>query len=177
MICYFAVCLYVFIFKAHSFEFCYQLWHGLAFLTEQVCSTLVLFEILLCNQNNGGPIWHIKFEVESPIVARLVVSHKSLIFCWCESIVATKLRSIRVKQNHMVTIPLGAHFVVCERFIWVEVKDEKKKSLFENYDLVIFVRQSYKLVLCRQDVIFYRLAIHLTIEVVELLKPQIRIIH
>jgi hypothetical protein len=59
----------------------------------------------------------------------------------------------------------------------VEVKDEKKKSLFENYDLVIFVRQSYKLVLCRQDVIFYRLAIHLTIEVVELIKPQIRIIH
>ena len=88
--------------------------------------------------------------MESTIVTGLIVSHEPLMLCRRESIVAAKLRTIRIKQDHMVTVPLGAHFVVREGFVWVEVENKKKNSFFENYDFIIFVRLSNKLVSWRQ---------------------------
>jgi hypothetical protein len=84
--------------------------------------------------------------MESTIVARLIVSHEPLVLCWRESIITTKLRTIRINQDHMFTVPLGAHFVVSEGFVWVKVENKKKNSFFENYDFIIFVRLRNKLV-------------------------------
>jgi len=88
--------------------------------------------------------------VESTIVAWLIVTHKPLMLCGCESIMSSKFRTIRIKQDHVVAVPLCAHFVVRVRFVWVKVEDEKKYSFFENYDFIIFMCLSNKLVFCRQ---------------------------
>ena len=84
--------------------------------------------------------------MESAVAKLLIVSHKSLIFRRLKSIVTAELCPICVQQYHVIAIPLGADFVVSERFGGVEVKYEKQDALFKHNDFILFVSQTHELV-------------------------------
>jgi len=59
----------------------------------------------------------------------------------------------------------------------MKVKNKEEESLFKNNHFVLLVGQTDKLMLRSHDAIEMFLVVHLFIEVVEELKPQVRVVH
>jgi hypothetical protein len=58
---------------------------------------------------------------------------------WIDTLVPTKLFTVRIQHNFVLSSHLHANFVVRETFMCVEVEDENKTGSFENYNFVTFV--------------------------------------
>ena len=115
----------------------------------------VLWQILLCNQNDGGPAWDIQLDKVWSLLVLLSFGHVSFGVSRSQSIMATQLILVRVESNDVVWVPKCSNLVVLERLVGVEVEHKQKSSLLEDNQLIFLMSKSYKLVLtchCLQGV-------------------------
>ena len=64
------------------------------------------------------------------------LGHVPLVISVVKSPETTKLRLIGIEQDDMVGGPLGANSIILERFVRVEVENEKCRALFVGDKLV-----------------------------------------
>lgn len=67
--------------------------------------------------------------------------NKSAFLAFVKTSMTTLVLFVSVKQNNVVTVPLGANSVALKRLTWVEVESKEQVSFFKDNDLIIFMFQ------------------------------------